>query len=328
MYAASVLPGKHFAATIRVEATADARCPPANLDVPARLLRDRVRDQSLDEPRAAGRPRAGDRAMGGLARPARSGWAPRSLLLDPVPGLPDLVFTANAALIYRERPCWPAFAIRSGRAKSRGRSLAGRARLHASAAAGGRVLRGGRRRPVLRRHAVRRLSHSQRRARATSKIGEMLGCRVIPLELVDPYYYHLDTCFCPLAPGVAIYFPGAFDDYGRRALAELVAELIAVAAEEARVCLQRRRRGQNVVTNTGCPQLHRGVPFADLCNLVAYRSMSSCGADIRIARTSWCCAMSVVRSPSSHSSRSRSSTPCTVKCVRCAALRSSMASPK
>ena len=61
----------------------------------------------------------------------------------------------------------------------------------------------------------------------------MLGCRVIPLELIDPYYYHLDTCFCPLAPGEAIYFPGAFDDYGRRVLQELVPELIEVAVEEA-----------------------------------------------------------------------------------------------
>ena len=48
-------------------------------------------------------------------------------------------------------------------------------------------------------------------AAAISRSASMLGCRVIPLELVDPYYYHLDTCFCPLPPGVAIYYPPAFD---------------------------------------------------------------------------------------------------------------------
>ena len=32
----------------------------------------------------------------------------------------------------------------------------------------------------------------------------MLERRVMPLELVDPSFYHLDTCFCPLAPGEAI----------------------------------------------------------------------------------------------------------------------------
>ena len=58
---------------------------------------------------------------------------------------------------------------------------------------------------------------------------------MIPLELVDPYYYHLDTCFCPLSPGEAIYFPPAFDDYGRKALEELVTSLIPVDEEEARL---------------------------------------------------------------------------------------------
>ena len=85
----------------------------------------------------------------------------------------------------------------------------------------------------------------------------MLSCRVIPLELVDPYYYHLDTCFCPLAPGMAIYYPAAFDEYGQRVLPEIVAELIAVDEEEARrFACNAVVVGNTVVTNTGCPNLH------------------------------------------------------------------------
>jgi N-dimethylarginine dimethylaminohydrolase len=88
--------------------------------------------------------------------------------------------------------------------------------------------------------------------------GELLGCRVISLELVDPRYYHLDTCFCPLAPGVAIYYPEAFDDYGRRALKEVVAELIPVAQPEAwNFACNAVVVGRTVVTNSGCPELHR-----------------------------------------------------------------------
>ena len=49
-------------------------------------------------------------------------------------------------------------------------------------------------------------------------VGQKFGVRVLPLELVNPRFYHLDTCFCPLAPGEAIYFPDAFDAYGRRVL--------------------------------------------------------------------------------------------------------------
>jgi N-dimethylarginine dimethylaminohydrolase len=89
------------------------------------------------------------------------------------------------------------------------------------------------------------------------EVGWMLNCRVIPMELVDGYYYHLDTCFCPLAAGEAIYFPGAFDDYGKLALAEHVPRLFAVEEEEARrFACNAVVVGKHVVTNTGCPNLH------------------------------------------------------------------------
>lgn len=35
--------------------------------------------------------------------------------------------------------------------------------------------------------------------------------RVISLKLVDPRFYHLDTCFCPLQDGWVMYYPQAFD---------------------------------------------------------------------------------------------------------------------
>jgi len=36
------------------------------------------------------------------------------------------------------------------------------------------------------------------------------GIEVVGLELIDPRFYHLDTCFAPLAGGFAMYFPPAF----------------------------------------------------------------------------------------------------------------------
>jgi N-dimethylarginine dimethylaminohydrolase len=86
---------------------------------------------------------------------------------------------------------------------------------------------------------------------------------VLPLELIDAYYYHLDTCFCPLAPGAAIYFPGAFDDYGRRVLTANVPTLIKVNAEEARsFACNAVVAGQTVITNVGCPKLHNQLRAA------------------------------------------------------------------
>ena len=83
-----------------------------------------------------------------------------------------------------------------------------------------------------------------------------MGCRVIPLQLVDNYYYHLDTCFCPLAEDWALYYPPAFDDYGRTALCEHIPNLIPVQTEEARrFACNAVAVGKHVVLNTGCPQL-------------------------------------------------------------------------
>jgi arginine dihydrolase len=94
-------------------------------------------------------------------------------------------------------------------------------------------------------------------------IGRMLGVRVIPVELVDPRYYHLDTCFCPLAPDAAIWYPPAFDDYGRRAIEEHVPKLLAVEQAEAeRFACNAVVIGRTVITNTGCDQLHAALATA------------------------------------------------------------------
>lgn len=34
---------------------------------------------------------------------------------------------------------------------------------------------------------------------------------IVVLKLNDPYFYHLDTCFCPLNKDLALVWPGAFD---------------------------------------------------------------------------------------------------------------------
>ena len=43
-----------------------------------------------------------------------------------------------------------------------------------------------------------------------NKIDEILELDSLKVNLIDPYFYHLDTCFCPLKKNEAIYFPKAF----------------------------------------------------------------------------------------------------------------------
>jgi N-dimethylarginine dimethylaminohydrolase len=180
--------------------------------------------------------------------------------LTPVPGLPDLVFTANAALIHADTAVLSRFRHfqRQGEEKHYQAWLAehGFQIRHlppgmAFEGAGDALFCG---ENLFAGYRVRSdiLAHQQ--------IAETIGCRVIPLELVDPRFYHLDTCFCPLDPASAVHYPPAFDAYGRKALGEFVEDLIPVSPEEAcEFACNAVVLGRSVVTNTGCPELHRDL---------------------------------------------------------------------
>ncbi len=55
------------------------------------------------------------------------------------------------------------------------------------------------------------------------------------LKLIDPYFYHLDTCFCPFADGYALYYPQAFDQVSLNIIHTVYPSdhLIQVTREEA-----------------------------------------------------------------------------------------------
>lgn len=46
--------------------------------------------------------------------------------------------------------------------------------------------------------------------KAPALLEKFFNRRVIGLKLVDPRFYHLDTCFCPLPDGYIMYYPAAF----------------------------------------------------------------------------------------------------------------------
>jgi N-dimethylarginine dimethylaminohydrolase len=56
------------------------------------------------------------------------------------------------------------------------------------------------------------LGHGHRSdAAAAPLVSDWLDIEVQPLRLVDQRFYHLDTCFCPLEGGYLMYYPAAFD---------------------------------------------------------------------------------------------------------------------
>ncbi len=84
----------------------------------------------------------------------------------------------------------------------------------------------------------------------------VLHKQVLPVELVNPSFYHLDTCFCPLAPGEAIYYPEAFDAYGRKVIANNIPRLIEVNKAEAHLFgCNAVVVGKSVIVNAGSDRL-------------------------------------------------------------------------
>jgi N-dimethylarginine dimethylaminohydrolase len=96
--------------------------------------------------------------------------------------------------------------------------------------------------------------------RAFPVLSERFHREIIPLELVDSRFYHLDTCFCPLSGGELLYFPPAFDRYGQRAIAQRISDdrLMPVSEGDAlsfacnAVCV-----GKHVVLPAGCSSTER-----------------------------------------------------------------------
>lgn len=134
-------------------------------------------------------------------------------LVEPQPGSPDMVFTANAGLVrdgivalssftHRERQDEEAhfrrwfsdsgFAVRDiprlTPFEGEGDAL--------FEADGARLWAG---------HGPRTGEDSHR------QLTDLWGVEVESLRLVDPRFYHLDTCFCPLSNGDVMYYLPAFD---------------------------------------------------------------------------------------------------------------------
>lgn len=157
--------------------------------------------------------------------------------IEPAPGLPDMVFTANAGLVAgdlfvpsrfrvpQRRPEVPLFADWFRRRGFRVVELPGHAAFEGEGDAlrqpGEALLWGG--------YGVRTALEAHRH------LAELLALEVVPLRLVDERFYHLDTCFCPLPGGRVFYYPDAFDaDSLRRIASRIPAERrVEVDAEDA-----------------------------------------------------------------------------------------------
>jgi ornithine aminotransferase len=174
-----------------------------------------------------------------LASDARRGWAElkatyerlgaRVSIQGPRHGLPDMVFTANSAIVLDRRVMLARFRCpeRQGeepynrafferlRAEGVVKDIVEPPRGLFFEGAGDAIWDGSRR--------LIWTGHGQRSSREVSlAIESFFGVTTVPLELVDPRFYHLDTCFCVLSGGDVLWYPPAFSPDAAEAVRRIV----------------------------------------------------------------------------------------------------------
>ena len=142
------------------------------------------------------------------------------LLVDPHPGSPDMVFTANAGLEYNGSVALSSFF----HPERQGEEVHFRRWFEKN---GYDILDLERSTPfegegdALFSSDLTRLwiGEGPRTSRGSHDVlAATWGVEAVSLRLVDPRFYHLDTCFAPLSDGSVMYFPGAFDNMSLRCI--------------------------------------------------------------------------------------------------------------
>ena len=220
-------------------------CPPAHYDVLYEINPWMHRSVAVDAERAQSQ-------WDGLVAALRTAGASVEVL-DPVPGLPDLVFTANAGVVngmqfvparFRHEQRRPETEVDVAWFAARGYDVAWLPDDVAHEGAGDALPFGG-----------GLVSGYRWRSDAASHayLSALTGAAVRSVELVDERFYHLDLTFCPLDSRRAMVAPVAWDAYGNKVVAALVPEPLVLTDEEAASFVANSVVVGSVVVMPVCP---------------------------------------------------------------------------
>jgi N-dimethylarginine dimethylaminohydrolase len=213
-----------------------------------------------------------------LARALRQAGAELEIL-PGTPGLPDMVFPANSAIVLDRRALLSRFACperrpEETRFRAAFRGLQARGLLEEVAALPENLFQEGAGDCIWdagRGHFW--AGHGQRSLRAAiPEVEAFFGREAVALELVSPRFYHLDVCFCPLPGGEVLYHPGAFSPASLGEIRERVPAALRIEAspeEAGLLCLNAVAIDRNVVMARASARLRailaeRGYRTAEL----------------------------------------------------------------
>lgn len=158
------------------------------------------------------------------------------VLMEPREGLPDMVFTANAGVVYGKKAIASHFHFKQRKPEENyfrrqfaalGFELTPLPEDLDFEGAGDALL--DRQKPFV-WHGFGPRTMSQ----VTEELRSFYPDRdVVPLQLVDPRFYHIDTCLAPLSRGHLLYFPGAFTQQGRDEINRRVPAKLLLPVDES-----------------------------------------------------------------------------------------------
>lgn len=180
-------------------------------------------------------------------------------LVDPAPDWPDMVFTANAGLLYDGKIILSNFKHKERQGErpyfEKWFQKAGFAILNPSKTHSHEANFEGAGDALFIDHTLF-AAFGFRTSRDFYEHANYLDRKhIVYCELTDPYFYHLDTCFCPLKEGLGMWNPSAFTPASQKKMSEH-AKLLAVPMEEAkRFACNAVVLNEHVILPSQCPTI-------------------------------------------------------------------------
>ncbi len=187
--------------------------------------------------------------------------------MDAQPELPDMVFTANAGVVYGNKAIASHFMPQERRAeeqhfkkwfKDNGFELLDLDEKIGFEGAGDCLI--DRRGPwIWTGHGFRT------EIEAHEKIRSFFDAEVVSIRLTDERFYHIDTCFCPLEDGFLMYHPPAFDYESRIAIESRIPQhkrIIVDTADAGNFACNAVNIGDQVILNKASDPLKARLMLA------------------------------------------------------------------
>ena len=153
-------------------------------------------------------------------------------LIDPVPHLPDMVFTANGALLYKGKVALPRFRHPDRQPETERFEQWFRAAGYKELFLPKYDFEG--EGDALFWNDILFIGYPWRTDKAAhAEIAEFFGVKTISLQLADARFYHLDTALTIVSKDTVAIYPGAFTEESLRAIHEAVPNVIEATAGDA-----------------------------------------------------------------------------------------------